>query len=333
MKILKKCTALLILPIAVVMLSACTSIKLDLFTGKTEPLREFTLSGCAAEKILIIPVEGIISNRADFNLIAEHPGMLENIISQLHCAEKDDQIKAVLLKIDSPGGLVTASDILYNEIVKFKRRTGKTVVVSMMDFATSGAYMISLPADMITAHPTTVTGSIGVIFMSPQISGLMKKIGVSVVVSKSGKNKDMGSPFRQSSPEEKELFQNIIDSLKERFISLVKKHRNIDKNSMKQISTAQIFLAEDALKLGLIDKICFLDGALSECKGLANLPEDARIVIYRRKYYPNDNIYNTSHSQYRGAKTSLIDIGILRDLGSIKSGFYSIWPGALGERE
>ena len=315
---------------AIVLFSGCTSIKLNFFTGKTDPLREYTLTGSGRNKILIIPIEGVISNHADFSLIAEHPGMLENIVSQLNCAANDSRIKAVLLKVDSPGGLVTASDILYNEIVKFKKRTGKTVVVSMMDVAASGAYMISLPADMITAHPTTVTGSIGVIFMRPQLSNLMEKIGMSVDVSKSGKNKDMGSPFRHSLPEEKQLFQKLIDSLNSQFIAQVKKHRNINKASMETISTAQIFLAEDALKLGLIDKICYLDEALNECKSLAKLPKNAKVIIYRRKYYPNDNIYNTSLSQYKGANISLIDIGVLNNLGAIKSGFYCIWPGALG---
>lgn len=316
---------------SVFILAGCTSIRLNLFTGKTEPLREFNLSGTGKGKVLIIPVDGLISNHADFSLVAEHPGMIENVISQLHCAENDDQIKAILLKIDSPGGLTTASDILYNEITKFKQKTGKKVVVSMMDFATSGAYMISLPADMVTAHPTTVTGSVGVIFMRPQISGLMEKIGMNVEVSKSGKNKDMGSPFRQPLPDEEAIFQHVIDSLNNQFLAMVKKHRAIDDKSMETIATARIFLAKDALKLGMIDKICYIDEALDECKSLSGLDKDAQIIIYRRKYYPNDNIYNTSLSQYKGSKISLINIGVLQNLGAVKSGFYCIWPGALDD--
>lgn len=326
-----KFTGLLFMTAFALFLSGCTSIKLNLFTGKTEPLREYILSGSANQKVLIIPVEGIVSNHADFSLVAEHPGMLENITSQLQCAEQDDNIKAVLLKVDSPGGLVTASDILYNEIAKFKKKTGKTIVVSMMDFATSGAYMISLPADMITAHPTTVTGSIGVVFMRPQISGLMDKIGVSVDVSKSGSNKDMGSPFRKPTPDEENLFQHVIDSFNAKFVNLIKKHRKINPESLAKISTARIFISEDALNLGLIDKICYLEEALDEAKSIAKLPQDARVVIYRRKYYPNDNIYNTSLSQTQGTGMSLIDLGVLQNLGNIKTGFYYIWPGAWAE--
>lgn len=322
---------LLLLPVLALVISGCTSIRLNLFTGKTEPLKEFTLSGIGKEKVLVIPVEGLISNHADFSLVAEHAGMLENITSQLQCAKEDSNIKAVLLKVDSPGGLVTASDILYNEIVKFKKETGKVIVVSMMDFATSGAYMISLPADMITAHPTTVTGSIGVVFMRPQLAGLMQKIGVSVDVSKSGINKDMGSPFRESTPEENQLFQHVIDNLNEKFLKLVQKHRKIKKSDLNKIETARIIIADDALKIGLIDKICYLNEAIDECKSMAKMPKNSRVVIYRRKYYPNDNIYNTSLSKSNGVGMSLIDLGILKNLGAVKTGFYCVWPGAIME--
>lgn len=328
---LRKTLSRILLPILVCGFTGCTSIRLNLFTGKTEPLKEYTLSGVGKHKVLIIPVEGIISNHADFSLLAEHAGMLENITSQLNCAKRDDRIKAVLLKVDSPGGLVTASDILYNEIINFKKETGKTIVVSMMDFATSGAYMVSLPADMITAHPTTVTGSIGVVFMRPQFSGLMQKIGVSVDVSKSGINKDMGSPFRQATPEENQIFQHVIDNLNDKFLNLVKKHREIQPADLQQIASAKIIVADDALKIGLIDKICYLEEALDECKSLAKIQKNSRVVIYRRKYYPNDNIYNTSLSQSSGAGMSLIDLGILKNLGAVKTGFYYIWSGALAD--
>jgi protease-4 len=127
--------------------------------------------------------------------------MVQEFVSQLRLAEKDKKIKALLLKIDSPGGSVIASDIVYNEILAFKKRTGAKVVVAMMGVAASGGYYISLPADTIVAHPATITGSIGVIFFRPKVTGLMGKIGVGVEVNKSGKNKDIGSPFRQTTAE------------------------------------------------------------------------------------------------------------------------------------
>jgi protease-4 len=299
---------------------------------KSKPLEEYTLQGSASEKILVIPIDGMITDHGDFSILSEKPGMVENVVSQLRLAAADDRIKAVLLKIDSPGGLTTASGILYHEISEFKKKTGKTIVVSMLDMATSGAYMIALPADVITAHPTTVTGSVGVIFMRPDISGLLGKIGVSVDVTKSGRDKDMGSPFRRATPDERKAMQSIIDKLNGQFLSVVKERRNLSADAVRQVSTARVFLADEALALGLIDKICYLDGALAECRRLCKLPSDARVVAYRRIHYHNDNIYNSSTSRYDGGGTSAFDPGILKLMGSASGGFHSVWPVAVGAR-
>ena len=310
--------------------SGCASFNLKLFVDKSDPLHEFTLSGTDSKKVLIIHVDGFISNSDQISLLTENPGMVEHVVSQLKLAAEDDDIRAIVLKINSPGGLTTASDIIYNELMKFKKKTGKKVVVSMMDVAASGGYMIALPADLITAHPTTVTGSVGVIFMRPQVSGLMDKIGLSLDVTKSGKNKDMGSPFRLSTPEEEKLFQHVIDTLDARFLSLVQLHRHLTKEHLKEVASARIFIATDAQKLGLIDKICYLEDAISDAEKLAGIPKNSRVVVYRRKRYPNDNLYNTSVSHYGGSKVSLINSDILNLLGPAHTGFFALWPGAIG---
>ncbi len=183
------------LSIAAFIISGCAP-QFKLFSDETAPLREFTLQGKKTEKILLIPIQGLISDQPRKEFLRPKPSMVQEIVSQLKRAEKDKNIKAVILKIDSPGGTTTASDILYHEILAYKQRAKVKIIVSMMDVATSGAYYISLPADHIIAHPTTITGSIGVIFLYLRINGLMEKIGLAVEVSKSGKNKDMASPFR-----------------------------------------------------------------------------------------------------------------------------------------
>ena len=312
--------------------AGCAAFKPHLFTDKSEPLVEYTLQGDAPEKILVIPVDGMITNHDEFSLLSEKPGMVESVVAQLHLAEQDKRIKAILFTVNSPGGLTTASEVLHYEISSFKARTGKAIVVSMLDMATSGAYMISLPADVITAHPTTVTGSVGVIFMRPDISGLMGKIGVGMDVTKSGPNKDMGSPFRRPTPEERKAMKGIIDKLNAQFISLVQTSRHLSPDALKTVATARVFLAAEALRLGLIDKICHLDGALAECRELAKLPANARVVAYRRTRYHNDNIYNSSSSQFEGSPASLIDPGIFKLLGSATGGFHSVWPVAIGVR-
>jgi protease-4 len=256
--------------------------------------------------------------------------MVQEIVSQLRLAEKDEEVRAVLLKIDSPGGSTTASDVLYHEIMAFKKRTGAKVVVAMMDVATSGGYYISLPADFILAHPTTLTGSIGVIFMRPTVTGLMGKIGLDVEVSKSGKNKDMGSPFRQSTEEEQRILKGLTDELGGRFVSLVAKHREIDQGALADISTARVYLGKEAMQLGLVDKIGYLNDALSQAKKLAGLPEDSKVVVYRRTEYPDDNLYNTFTTQYSGSGLSLIDLGLLDSMTSLRTGFYYLWSSSAG---
>jgi protease-4 len=226
--------------------------------------------------------------------------MVQEVVSHLRLAEKDDGVKAVLFKIDTPGGTTTASDILYHEIVAFKQRTGKKIVVCMMNLATSGGYYVSLPADVIMAHPTTVTGSIGVILMRPEVSGLMEKIGVDVQVNKSGENKDMGSPFRAITPTEENMLQELADTLGRRFVDLVKQHRQLDDQRLATVADARVFLADAAVEVGLVDKIGYLQDAIAEAKRLAALDDDARVVIYRRTRISRRQPIQHPHQRHTG---------------------------------
>ena len=319
---------LIIALFVLILVTACGGPRIKLFSDAGEPLKEFTLEGRGSDKILLIPMHGIIIDTPKERFLAQSQSMVDKVVSQLNKAEKDDRIKAVLFEINSPGGTITASDILYHEISSFKERTGKKIAVSMMDIATSGAYYVSLPADMITAHPTTVTGSIGVLFLQPKITGLMEKIGLSVDVKKFGKNKDMGTPFRDSSEEEQRFMQKSVDDMGERFIRLVQKHRKPNQQALAEISTARVFLAAEALKLGLVDKVCYLSDAIRESRKLAALPADARVVVYRRTEFPDDNYYNASSAASHGLNVPAVNIELPEFL-VLKTGFYYLWPGAI----
>jgi len=318
-------TALLIILISI---TGCAAPKIRLFPSQADPLKEFTLEGKSEPKILVVPIRGIISNSPKEGFVSTRPSIVQEVVSQLRRAEEDEKIRAVILKIDSPGGSVTASDILYSEIAGFKNRTGAKVVVAMMGVAASGGYYISLPADHILAHPTTVTGSIGVIFARPKVTGLMEKIGLAVEVNKSGADKDMGSPFRQASAAEQKIFQELTDRLGARFVDLVARHRKLEPEVVAQIATARVYLANEALELGLVDEIGYLENAVRQAKKLAGLAEDAKVVVYRRTEYPDDNIYNTSTS-FGGAKASLISMELPGSLNHIQTGFYYLWPAAI----
>jgi protease-4 len=308
--------------------SGCTFLNVNIAGNYSQPLHEHHLSGDSNDKILIIPIYGVISDSSKKGLVATAPSMLQEVVAHLAKAKEDDSIKAVLIKINSPGGTVTASDILYHEIEKFKKETNKMVVVMMMDFAASGGYYISLPADYIFAHPTTITGSVGVIFMRPKFNGLMEKIGVGMEVTKSGKDKDMGSPFKASTKEEKELFQNVIDNMATKFKEKVVKNRHITNANLAKVMTAQIFSADDALKISLIDKIGYLDDTINFIQNKLNISEKPSVIIYRRSDYSEDNIYNNATAS-GFIKNDKISLTSLMGMTNFDSGFYYILPNML----
>ncbi|MCG6892581.1 MAG: signal peptide peptidase SppA [Desulfobacteraceae bacterium] len=323
--LLLRVSLMVLLPI---LAAGCLNPKIKLFTDETDPLQEFTLEGAGAEKVLVIPVEGFLSDQSRGGVLRRHPGAVQALVSQIRKAEKDKKIRAVVLKVNSPGGTVTASDILHHELMRYKTENGVTIVAVMMDVAASGGYYIALPADHIVAHPTSLTGSVGVIFAAPRLSGLMDKVGVDVHVVKSGRNKDMGSPFRETTPEENALFQDIIGELAGRFYDRVLESRTLSAESMAEVRTARIFTADQALQLGLVDEVGYLSDALEAARRAAGIAPDSRVVIYRRTAYPDDTVYNI-HSGSSGRTPALVDTGLSDWLPRLDAGFYYLWPAAL----
>jgi len=325
-----KKTPWLLLAAVIMMAQGCASPKISLFTDSTDPYQEYTLEGTETPKVLVIQVNGTIEAGPSKGLLRDRPGMVPDIVAQLKLAAKDDDIGAVIVKINSPGGTVTASDVLYHEFQSYKDKTGNKLVAVLMGVAASGGYYIALPADRIVAHPTTLTGSVGVIFLQPKVEGLMEKIGVGVDVSKSGDKKDMGSPFRASTPEEMRLIQDLTDRLGQRFVDLVTRHRQVTPEALAQISSARIFLADEARQMGLVDQIGYVEDAIQSAKTLAGLPDDAKVVTYRRAEFPDDNVYNTVGTKSAVTEPDLIRIDLMGSMDELGSGFFYIWPPAAG---
>jgi protease IV len=316
---------LMVITLSALILSGCSILQVKLFSDSTDPLKEFTLEGKAREKILIIPIRGLISNNPDEGFIRTKPSLVQEVVSQLNKAENDENIKAVVLQIRSLGGTVTDSDILYHEIKRLKEKKDVKIVAVLMDIATSGGYYIALPGDLIVAHPTTVTGSVGVVFIRPDMTALMDKIGLRVDISKSGENKDMGAFYREVTPEEKRLLQNLVDKMGSRFIQLVAEHREIELKGLSDVASARIMLADEAEKIGLIDRTGYIQDALDETKKLAELPENTRVVVYRRSSYPDDNLYNPFTMNSGGNSLKPADFGINKAVNLLAPGFYYLW--------
>ena len=279
--------------LAVCMLQGCAFISIPL-SQRTQPLEEKVLEGEGRNKILLIDISGIISSekKRSFADLDTGPDMVARVKEELNQAAGDDRIKAVILKINSPGGTVTASDIIYKEILKFKKKTGAYVTASLMDIAASGGYYIACASDTIVAHPTTVTGSIGVIAMKFNVKGLMDKLGVQEDSIKSGDMKDILSPFRPMTADEHKVIQNIIDSLQMQFIeAVVHGRKDLSLDQLKPLADGRVFTAKQALDAQLIDDIGYLDDAIEITKKVKDLKE-ARIITYRRPPAYKNNIYS-----------------------------------------
>ncbi len=245
-----------------------------ILSGGDGPLENTVSGGDPSQKIAVVPIRGFIGSAS-----------AEEVRKWLQIIEKDQEVKGVVLDVESGGGAVTSSDEIHNEIVKFKKSRQIPVVVSMRTLAASGAYYLSAPADQIFAEPTTITGSIGVIMPSYNFHELAKKWGISEdsIAAPPEGLKNAGSMFGPPNPAYKAHMQVIADQTYNRFVQIVKDGRGAKlKVEPKVFADGRIFLAEDALKYGLIDQIGYSEDAYAWVKTKAGL-SNPMIVKYQRR--------------------------------------------------
>jgi len=304
-------------------LTGCITVSLP----SVEPLEEKTLSGSGRDKILLIDISGVIRDKREKNILGTETSrtMTARIAEELDKARDDKRVKALILRINTPGGHVTTSDIIYHEIVTFKKETGIPVVAEFMDMAASGGYYIGVSADKIVAQPTTITGSIGVVAYNVNATGLLDKIGIYDRTIKSGDKKDMASPLRDMTEEEREIFQSIIDGLYERFLTVVLEGRKgkIDKARLREISDGRVYTAPQALKLRLIDRIGYMEDAVSVARELAGL-EKAKVVTYAQSGSYRKNLYSGAPS-LAPSVVNLVNIDASFISGGAGLSFMYIW--------
>ncbi len=201
----------------------------------------------------------------------------DSIASELRKIGKITTIKAVVLRINSPGGSIGAVQEIYEEVIRLKEKR-KKVVVSMGDVGASGAYYIACAADKIVANPGTITGSIGVLMSMGNMEELFRKIGIKVEVIKRGKHKDIGSLSREMTAEEKRLLQGLIDDAYDQFLQVVIEGRNLRKSKAEKIAQGQVFTGRQAKNLGLIDEIGNFQDAVRLAGKLAGIPGEPKII-------------------------------------------------------
>jgi protease-4 len=280
-------------------LTGCSVVSVD-FTPTIRPLREKTVEGSGAAKILLMDLSGVISEEPPVSLGSSDPhvSLLARVREELRKAEEDERVRALILRINSPGGTATASDILYREIRAFKERRKIPVVATIMDVGASGGYYVALAADTIVAHPTTITGSIGVMMLTINAEGLLGKVGVAPLTIKSGEKKDMGAPFRGLAPEERAIFQSVIDDLHSRFVSLISKERKLPLERVRALADGRIYTARQAKELGLVDHVGYLEEGVELARRAVGITE-ARVIMYHRPREYRSNIYSGAHTPER----------------------------------
>ncbi|MGH8071553.1 MAG: signal peptide peptidase SppA [Candidatus Entotheonellia bacterium] len=312
---------------ALVLLALATAgcITLNIPGGKPGDLKETVIEGERGPKVALIEIEGLLRETGKpLPLgLGREESPVARVRAQLDKAAKDGAVKAVVLRIHSPGGTATASEIIYGEIQRFKAKKPVPVLAHLVGIATSGAYYAAMAADSVYANPTTVTGSIGVIFVSVNVSGLMEKLGLADQTLTTGPYKDVGSPLRPMSPEDRALMQGVLNDLYRRFVQVVAAGRpQLPAARVAELADGRIYSATQAQANGLIDGVADLPGTIDEVRRRAGL-EEVRVVTYHRKREWRENLYTLSPS----LETLTVKPTALLDLLPAPTFAYLWWPG------
>lgn len=305
---------------------ACVNVEIPLF-ARGGKLEERAVEGERGPKILLVDLAGTLGVRPATSLLGLSAGesAVARMREELERAERDDEIAAVVLRIDSPGGTVIASEILYRELIRHRRKTGRPVIAQLMGVAASGGYYVAMAADRVQAYPATVTGSIGVVAMGFNFSELMEKVGVANQTFTTGAFKDAGSPFRPMREEERAQLQGIVQDLFAGFLDVVERGRpKLARAEIERLADGRIYSARQALAAGLIDAIGGLEEAIEEAKRAAGVVGEARVVVYRRPGERAENLFSASAASTLGADAAAAQ---LRDAVA-ESSFLYWWPGA-----
>lgn len=292
--------------------------------------------GFSPGKVVIIPVEGMLANARAGGLLQATENPLSLFAQQLERAEEDASVKAVVLRVNSPGGTVSCSDAMYQLIKRYKKRTGRPVVAAAQEVDASGAYYVSCAADKIVAQPTSVVGSIGVIFETMEFEGALDKLGIRAGAIKSGNLKDMGSPFRASREDERAVMQGMVEEYFARFIGIVHGNRPVKEEPVADITkynegsyggvySGRVFSGDRARELGLVDKTGLLEDAIDLARQMAKAP-DAAVVMYERPYGYGGSIYASTHAPAPRADVMRLELPGASAL--LPAGFYYLWAPA-----
>jgi protease IV len=261
-------------------------------------------------RIAIINISGMIADGYESSLFSPGHNPVSDLRETLNSISNDSNVKAVILRMDTPGGTVTASEMMYGDILAFKKKTHIPVIVSMMDVCASGGFYVSCAADYQMAYPTTITGSIGVIVQLFNVHRLIDRWGIDAPVFVSGVNKDTGSPFQPMSDSSKALIQHFVDQFYGQFVALVKKsHPDVNQADWAMLTDGRPLTGVDAAGYHLINSIGTLDDAIALAKKMANI-QNADVVLYARDSQAVGSIYAQSQTTPAQSQSNLLNVDL-----------------------
>lgn len=263
--------------------SGCAFVSVDLSSlTQIPPLEERVIREGSKEKILVVEILGLIRTTGSRDTFIHRQGTVERLDNVIEKAKKDRDIRGVILKIDSPGGAYTASDLVFRKIREYKTSQNIPVVGCIVDQGTSGAYMAALSADYIVALPSSVVGNVGVLLPSISLEGLMEKLGINNQTITSGNLKDAGTPLRDMSDEEYELLSGIVMEFHSNFMKAVRESRPVTEQDVAVFQDGRVVTSTRGRALHLIDEVGYYEDALKKIESLTNV-EKPTVIVYRRK--------------------------------------------------
>lgn len=278
----------------------------------------------AEDSIGLLPVRGVIVEGTGWDASSRGHDTVGQVRARLRAFRDDPTIRAVLVELDTPGGGITASDVIREELLRFKQSKGIPLVALMNDVAASGGYYVATACDRIIAHRTTITGSIGVIFSLLNIHQLLEKVGVQdlSLISPNTPFKDSGSPMRAMRPDEKAWLLGLVEEMYERFLEVVEEGRPaLDPAEIRRLADGRIYSGQQALELGLVDDLGYLDDALEACRVLAGIAQ-AKLVSFD----PEPTLLEALIGVSEGSRAPRA-LDPTRLLGGFEPRFYYLWPG------
>jgi len=326
--------AVAIIVLGGLLLGGCSPITFTIGGSPADQKLESTIvqraDGWTRHRIAVIDVSGLIRNMNGHGLLGPQDNPVALLHERLVAAQKDSRIKAVILRINSPGGTVAASDTMYREVKRFGEQSGKPVVALLMDVAASGGYYVACSADKIVAQPTTITGSVGVLMQTISVKPALARIGVQTDAIVSGPNKDAGSPLSTLSPEQRAILQGLVDEFHQQFVAVVAAARpQIDAQQVTELTDGRVLTGRQAEAAGLVDQTGDLTDAVELAKQLAGI-DAAHLVIHRR---PQQYV-GSPYAAWPGAgagpgpgaiQVNLAQINLPDALAGEPVGFYYLW--------